>query len=50
MLCDPACWKKVSEIAYEWGFSDQAQFSRLYRAEFGETPSGTRERSRMTSP
>jgi AraC-like DNA-binding protein len=50
MLCDPACRKKVSEIAYEWGFSDQAQFSRLYRAEFGETPSGTRERSRMTSP
>jgi len=50
MLCDPACWKKVSEIAYEWGFSDQAQFSRLYRAEFGETPSGTRERSCMKSP
>ncbi|WP_342642365.1 helix-turn-helix domain-containing protein [Rhodoligotrophos ferricapiens] len=47
MLSDPTCHKKVSEIAYEWGFSDQAQFSRLYRAEFGVTPSDTREQLRM---
>ena len=47
MLRDPSCRKKVSEIAYEWGFSDQAQFSRLYRAEFGMTPSETREQMRM---
>lgn len=46
MLSDPNCHKKVSEIAYEWGFSDQAQFSRLYRAQFGVTPTETREQLR----
>lgn len=32
------------EIAYRFGFSDQAQFSRLFRAMFGESPSGYRAR------
>lgn len=41
-LRDPASRKSISEIAYEWGFSDQAQFSRHYRAAFGCTPSDTR--------
>ena len=32
----------LSEIAYRFGFSDQAQFSRLFKAMFGQTPSGYR--------
>ena len=46
MLRDPYCRKSISEIAYEWGFSDQAQFSRSYRARFDRTPSDTRTVSR----
>jgi AraC-like DNA-binding protein len=36
----------IAEIAYRWGFTDQAQFSRLFRAAFGATPSECRGRSR----
>lgn len=32
----------IAEIAYRFGFSDQAQFSRLFKAMFGKTPSGYR--------
>lgn len=32
----------LSDIAYRFGFSDQAQFSRLFKAMFGQTPSGYR--------
>lgn len=32
----------IAEIAYRWGFSDQAQFSRHYKAYFGRTPSEAR--------
>lgn len=32
----------ITTIAYRWGFSDQAQFSRHYRARFGMTPSEAR--------
>ena len=32
----------MSDIAYRFGFSDQAQFSRLFKAMFGQTPSGFR--------
>ncbi|WP_081073612.1 helix-turn-helix domain-containing protein [Burkholderia cepacia] len=32
----------VGEIAFRWGFSNQAHFSRTYRARFGETPSESR--------
>ena len=46
MLRDPLCRKSISEIAYEWGFGDQAQFSRNYRARFGCTPSEARSASR----
>jgi AraC-like DNA-binding protein len=28
----------VAEIAYRWGFGDQAQFSRHFRAHFGKSP------------
>jgi len=28
----------ITEIAFRWGFSDSAHFSRAFRAEFGESP------------
>ncbi|WP_236628225.1 helix-turn-helix domain-containing protein [Sulfitobacter sp. HI0129] len=34
--------KSIAEIAYSFGFSEQAQFSRLFKAAFGETPSAYR--------
>jgi AraC-like DNA-binding protein len=34
----------MAEIAYRFGFSDQAQFSRLFKAMFGQTPSSYRAR------
>ncbi len=47
LLKDPQNGRRaISEIAYEWGFGDQAQFSRNYRAEFGRTPSETRAAAR----
>ncbi len=36
----------IAEIAYRWGFGDQAQFSRHFRAQFGCTPSEHRARAR----
>lgn len=33
----------VSEIAQKWGFSDQPQFNKAYRAQFGCTPTETRK-------
>ncbi len=33
----------VAEIAYRWGFADQSQFSRHYKAKFGCTPTETRK-------
>lgn len=32
----------ISEVAYRFGFTDQAQFSRLFKAHFGVTPTGFR--------
>jgi AraC-like DNA-binding protein len=50
MLRDPDCRKSISEIAYHWGFGDQAQFSRNYRNRFGCTPSDVRAGSRTPVP
>ncbi len=37
-LCDPSLAKRsVSEIAFSWGFSDAAHFSRAFRGRFGCT-------------
>jgi AraC-like DNA-binding protein len=33
----------VAEIAYRWGFADQSQFSKHYKAKFGCTPTETRK-------
>ncbi|MCP3370622.1 helix-turn-helix domain-containing protein [Bradyrhizobium cajani] len=46
LLRDPNCRKSISEIAYQGGFADQAQFSRNYRGRFGRTPSEARAISR----
>jgi AraC-like DNA-binding protein len=38
-LCNPAhATRSVSEIAFAWGFSDAAHFSRAFRARFGCSP------------
>lgn len=34
--------RPISEIAYDWGFSDQAHFSRAFRKHFGTSPSEVR--------
>jgi AraC-like DNA-binding protein len=48
--------ESISEIAYRWGFSDQAQFSRHFKARYGMTPrevraaaSRAKERAQMPS-
>lgn len=33
----------ISEVAYRFGFADQAQFSRLFRARFDQTPTAFRQ-------
>jgi AraC family transcriptional regulator, positive regulator of tynA and feaB len=39
-LEDPSqAHRKVSEIAYGWGFSDMTHFGRSFRATFGSLPS-----------
>ena len=38
--------ESIAEIAYRWGFGDQAQFSRHFRAHFGCAPSQLRDRAR----
>ena len=38
-LEDVQCAKTVTEIAYRWGFSDSAHFSRLFKSAFGVSPS-----------
>lgn len=38
----------LAEIAYRFGFSDQAQFSRLFRSMFGVTPSDWRRNPTLT--
>ena len=37
---------KIAEIAYRWGFRDQAGFSRSFRDMFGASPSETRAEGR----
>lgn len=42
-LCRPdLADRPIGEIAYGWGFSDQAHFSRAFRKHFGESPSEVR--------
>lgn len=42
-LRDPALsGRSVTEIAYHWGFSSSAHFSRAFKARFGQTPTEAR--------
>ncbi len=45
-LRNPHRRDSISEIAYRWGYSDLAQFSRHYKAHFGRTATETRQLSR----
>jgi AraC-like DNA-binding protein len=47
LLTDPReCWRRISDVALEAGFSDISHFNRLFRSRFGDTPSGARARRR----
>lgn len=39
----PGRKSRIADIAYRWGFSDHAQFSRQFKAYFGCTPSERRD-------
>lgn len=45
-LADPNNNQTAAEIAYRWGFSDQTQFSRVFKAHYGVPPGEFRERAR----
>ncbi|CAM8672917.1 MULTISPECIES: transcriptional regulator FeaR [Sphingobium] len=40
--------RSITEIAFTWGFNDAAHFSRLFRAEFGQTASEYRAAAMMS--
>jgi AraC-like DNA-binding protein len=44
-LADPSRKQTIAEIAYRWGFGDQAQFSRAFKAHFGAPPREYREQA-----
>lgn len=46
---DRAGQRSVSEIAYAWGFNDQAHFSRAFRRHFGVTPRQVREKGNSSA-
>ena len=39
----------VTDIAFRWGFCDAAHFSRVFKREFGETPSDVRHEALASS-
>ena len=49
-LRDVSNRQTVAEIAYRWGFGDQAQFSRAFKAHFGLPPKEFREQARQRQP
>jgi AraC-like DNA-binding protein len=48
-LRDAGRGDSLAEIAYRWGFADQAQFSRHYKGRFGRTPSEVRSEARIAA-
>jgi len=46
-LRDPSNRQTVAEIAYRFGFGDQAQFSRAFKAQFGAPPKEYRGQARV---
>jgi len=50
-LIDPSQRERsITEIAFAWGFNDTAHFSRLFRAEFGQTASQYRAVATASTP
>ncbi|MBL8535172.1 MAG: helix-turn-helix domain-containing protein [Betaproteobacteria bacterium] len=47
---DAASTRTIGEIAYSWGFNDQAHFSRTFRKRFGTTPSALRAGRSASDP
>ncbi|WP_417255201.1 helix-turn-helix domain-containing protein [Celeribacter sp.] len=45
-MLQAAPYLPIADVAYRFGFSDQAQFSRLFRAKFDQTPSAFRAAQR----
>ncbi|WP_245969856.1 helix-turn-helix domain-containing protein [Thiocapsa rosea] len=45
LIQDGSAQRSISEIAYAWGFNDQAHFSRTFRKHFGVSPRSLRRRS-----
>ncbi|HMM62739.1 MAG: helix-turn-helix domain-containing protein [Mesorhizobium sp.] len=45
-LDDPANRRTAAEIAYGWGFNDQTQFSRAFKAQYGLPPGEYRDQAR----
>lgn len=43
-LSDPRETRRIGVIAYQWGFNDEAHFSRAFRRQFGYSASEARER------
>jgi AraC family transcriptional regulator, positive regulator of tynA and feaB len=43
IVLDPQSKRSISEIAYAWGFNDQAHFSHAFRRRFGLSPKEVRE-------
>ena len=41
--------RTISAIAFEVGFGDVSEFSRVFRSRYGETPSDVREAARLKS-
>lgn len=42
--------RSISELAYSWGFSDAAHFSRMFRDEYGQSPREWRAEATATAP
>lgn len=45
-LADAKNHQTVAEIAYKWGFADQAQFSRIFKLAYSLTPTDYRQKAR----
>jgi AraC-like DNA-binding protein len=45
LVQDVSAQRTISEIAYAWGFNDQAHFSRTFRKHYGVSPRSLRRRS-----
>jgi AraC-like DNA-binding protein len=42
-------WPTVTAVAHRWGFSDAANFSRSFRAQYGQAPSEARDVARSAT-